>query len=126
MDLGLGADIDALRRLFEQQHVNPAREPFGQNDLLLIATRERADRKLRPARPDVEEVHELGDDTPACGAVDERTAGQTIKACQQDVVAHGLIEHQAERALSRHKTDPCRNRIRRTAQPARLRSHQNR
>ena len=42
MDLRLRGNIDALRRVLEQQHGGVAREPFGQDDLLLIAARKSA------------------------------------------------------------------------------------
>ena len=42
-DLGLGADVDAARRLIEDEDVRLGVEPFADDDLLLIAARERAD-----------------------------------------------------------------------------------
>ena len=47
MDLRLGGDVDALRRLIEQQHADSAREPFRQDDLLLVAAGERGDAQVR-------------------------------------------------------------------------------
>ena len=42
VDFGLGADIDAARRLVKDHDLRRHGEPFGQHDLLLIAARERA------------------------------------------------------------------------------------
>ena len=42
--LGLGADVDAARRLVDDQQRRPAGEPLGQHDLLLVAARERPGR----------------------------------------------------------------------------------
>ena len=44
VDLGLGADVDAPRRLVEDQHLGLGGEPAGEHDLLLVAARELADR----------------------------------------------------------------------------------
>ena len=44
VDVDAGADIDALRRLDEEQHVGVAHQPAGQHDLLLVAATEDADR----------------------------------------------------------------------------------
>ena len=64
VDLRFGRDVDALRRLVEQQHFDAARQPFGENDLLLIAAGQRRDFQLRPARANVEKVHQFGNEAP--------------------------------------------------------------
>ena len=57
VDLGLGADVDAARRLVEQQHARSRAQPLGEHDLLLVAARElpcalvRARRRGSTARP---------------------------------------------------------------------------
>ncbi len=40
---GLGADVDALGRLVEDDHLGLGRQPFGDHHLLLVAARQRAD-----------------------------------------------------------------------------------
>ena len=50
VDLGLGADVDALRRLVEDQHRRLRRQPAGQRHLLLVAAGEVADRRRRSTR----------------------------------------------------------------------------
>ena len=40
VDLALGADVDAARRLVEDQDVAVAQQPFGDDDLLLVAAGE--------------------------------------------------------------------------------------
>ena len=50
MDLGLGADVDSLRRLVEDDDARPKRQPLAEHDLLLIAAAERRDRRLRSTR----------------------------------------------------------------------------
>ena len=54
IDLALGADVDAARRLVEQQQARIAEDLLGQHDLLLVAAGQRADRDVGVARPDVE------------------------------------------------------------------------
>ena len=56
--LGLGADVDAARRLVDDQQRRLAGEPLGEHDLLLVAARERPGRvaqapvaQLQPRRP---------------------------------------------------------------------------
>ena len=59
VDLRLGADVDAARRLIEDQHRRVGVEPFAQHHLLLVAAgklghghvdRRRADRQALPER----------------------------------------------------------------------------
>ena len=40
VDLGLCADVDAARRLVEDQHLRAHRQPLAEHDLLLVAARE--------------------------------------------------------------------------------------
>ena len=43
VDLGLGADVHALRRLVEDEHGRLGRQPARQRDFLLVAARQRPD-----------------------------------------------------------------------------------
>src|SRR5579872_1720008 len=54
VDLALGADIDAARRLVEQKQTRRAEHFLGQHDLLLVAAGQRADREFGPRRAHVE------------------------------------------------------------------------
>ena len=47
VNLALGADVDAARRLVEQQQPRLAEDLLGQHDLLLVAAGQRADRDRR-------------------------------------------------------------------------------
>ena len=54
VDVDAGADVDALGRFDEQQHVGVAHQPAGEHDLLLVAAAEHTDRapehrRRRPA-----------------------------------------------------------------------------
>ena len=56
VDVGLRADVDALRRLVEHEHPWRAAEPAGHHDLLLVAARQLADDRLAARRAHVELV----------------------------------------------------------------------
>ena len=54
VDLDLGADVDAAGRLVEDEQPRLGRQPLGQDDLLLVAARQRADHLLDAGHLDVE------------------------------------------------------------------------
>ena len=59
VDLGFGADIDAARRLVEDQDTRVGLQPFGDDDLLLIAAGKLAGRLLCVAAPDAEALDRI-------------------------------------------------------------------
>ena len=54
LDLRLGADVDAARRLVEDQQLRVHREPAREQHLLLVAAGELADRLIGPGAFDAE------------------------------------------------------------------------
>ncbi|MCA8966166.1 MAG: hypothetical protein KDC48_14880, partial [Planctomycetes bacterium] len=54
VDLAARADVDAARRLVEQQHARRGRQPLAEHDLLLVAARQRTDAQRRARGPHVE------------------------------------------------------------------------
>ena len=54
--LDLGADVDAARRLVDDQHLGPQRQPARQHHLLLVAAGEIADELVRRGHADVEQL----------------------------------------------------------------------
>ena len=54
VDLGLGADVDAARRLVHDEDARLGREPFRQADLLLVAAGKLSDDLADAARADLE------------------------------------------------------------------------
>ena len=46
VDLVLGADVDAARRLVEDEQARAAQQPLADHDLLLVAAREVLDQRL--------------------------------------------------------------------------------
>ena len=116
MDLGLGRDIDALRRFIEEKHCDAPRQPFRQDHLLLVAARQRACGQRRPPRTDV-------DDPSARRRRDHRRSGRAsqrekrVEVGQQDVVADRLVH--TSRVSVRPKPCRCRRQWRRPGfQPA--------
>ena len=61
VDSGARADIDADGRAIEDQEARIGREPLGQDDLLLVAARQRRDRVRRLADLHAEVAYPLGD-----------------------------------------------------------------
>ena len=61
VDIGLGADIDALGRLVKDEDLRLLPKPPRDDDLLLVATRELGHRELRLRRTDIEPFEPDGD-----------------------------------------------------------------
>ena len=59
VEVALGADVDAARRVVEQQHLRVGRQPARHDDLLLVAARQRGDRVLGIAEHDPQPVDVL-------------------------------------------------------------------
>ncbi len=57
VDLGLRADVDAARRLVEEQDVAIAQQPLRDHDLLLVAARQQLDRLRDRGRADTQLAH---------------------------------------------------------------------
>ncbi len=81
VELLLGADIDAARRIVEQDDARLGHQPFGDDDLLLVAARQRRDRIARCADLDLQ-PRRCRDRSAARSlrAVDERPAWQTASS----------------------------------------------
>ena len=106
MDLGLGADIDAARRLVHDQHLGLGRHPFGQHDLLLIAAGELPDDLLRPAGADAEAGDRIPRQSVLLAAIDQEQAGDAVEDRQGDVLAQRLRPDQPlQPAILRHIGD---------------------
>ena len=93
MDLDLGADVDAARRLVEDQDPRLGREPLGQDDLLLVAAGERLDLLVDAGRADVGLSVELplGDRALGRGR-DEEPREQAGQDRQRDVLGDREVE----------------------------------
>jgi hypothetical protein len=107
VDVGLRADIDALRRLVEHEHPWRAAEPAGHHDLLLVAARQLADDRLRARRTHVELVDpHLG--VVLLGALAQPPARpERSQVADREVLAEGVgAEQGVVGAVGRHGTQP--------------------
>src|SRR5580700_6496210 len=116
VNLRLGRNVDALGRLFEKEYADFAGEPFGQNDLLLIAAGECRRRQAWFARADIQQFHQLRDQSVGADAVDAAalTTRQPAETRQQNVVARRQIHNEAQPAFTGHEADAGADRIRGT------------
>src|SRR5581483_12138447 len=91
VDVEPRADVDALRRLLGEDHLDvAAQERPDQRHLLLVAARERLHRLLARAHADAQTIDETGDRVPLAAAADDADAGQPL----QDV--NGRVRTDAE------------------------------
>ena len=94
VDRPLGADVDPARGLVGDEHLRPAQQHAREEQLLLVAARQRARRRagaVRPHRPALERLA----GAPALGAAaDEAVAADAAQAGQGDVLRDRAPEQQ--------------------------------
>jgi hypothetical protein len=104
VDVVLRPDVDAFGRLVEQQHARRERQPFGQNDLLLVSSAQavRRDRGRRRGDPPVaDERLALVD----LGVADEECPARRRRR-QREIVPQRQIEAEPlALAILRHEDD---------------------
>lgn len=106
IDLALGTDVDATCRLVANEHARVHRQPLGQHDLLLVATRQRPRVDLHARRTDRQFLFLIFGNLERLGFLDEPPGGTLRKIGQQDVFADRLVEQQAATlAVFRHQED---------------------
>src|SRR5271165_451794 len=71
MQVGLGLDVDADRRLVDDEDLGLSRQPFGDRNLLLVSAGEIADDLSERRRADVEALDEGGDGARLAARIDE-------------------------------------------------------
>ena len=93
VDRGARADIDALGRLVENQHLRLQQQPARDDDLLLHAAREIEQVRIgEPIERQLEPLHQLGD--PAVElAIAEAEAAMRAEMAEQQILAHRQIRH---------------------------------
>ena len=111
VDLGLGADVDAARRLVEEQDLRARHDPAADDRLLLVAAAEVADRPVDRERPEVEALHHLlrlvaqralADHAGGREAPERRQADVACdRAARNDAVALALLGQEADPGLDR-------------------------
>src|SRR6185437_4917333 len=87
IDFLAGADIDAARRLFEDQQLQLAEQPARKTDLLLVAARQGADLLLGPAGPDGQAADPLADRRLFLALVDDHAPGEERQVGEGHVFA---------------------------------------
>src|SRR3954454_7418282 len=76
IEVALGADVDAARRVIEQQHSGLRRQPARHHDLLLVAARQRGDRRLGISHLDLQPVDVA--DEPCAGSLGREQAVRAV------------------------------------------------
>ncbi len=106
VDLGLGANIDAARRLVHDEDARRGFEPLTQHDLLLVAAGELPHHLRRAARPHAELLDRVGG---AAGSVPTLMKMPFVTLCSEAmgvVLRDGHRAHEAlEAAVLRHIGD---------------------
>ena len=94
VELLLGADVDAARRIVEQDDPRPGHQPLADDDLLLVSAGESGHRPIDAVRLDLEELRHLVDGRPFGGPIDDAEAAEPLDRCERQVVAHRHGQHQ--------------------------------
>ncbi len=114
IDLLLGGDVDAARRVVEQDDARLGHQPFGDDDLLLVAARQRAGRDVGSAGADREELDHVADELRLAGAIDHAAARDALERGEGEVVAKRHRQHQPFRlAVLGNEGHADRRRLRR-------------
>ena len=107
VDLDAGADVDAAGRLVQQQHAGAREHPAPEDDLLLVAARQVADRLVDVAHPHPQLLGDRSRARPLPRPVDEPGAGGGPQRRVPEVLRDGRAEHEPLRlAVLRHVADP--------------------
>ena len=80
MDFGFGADVDALRRLVENQQLGLGGQPAGDRHFLLVAAGKVADRRIERRRLDRQLLHVIGGQRSFAAKVDPAIRRNAIAA----------------------------------------------
>src|SRR2546430_677473 len=96
VDLALRADVDALGRLVEQQHLGLGGEPPGEQHLLLVAAGQRGHRLLPRAGPQPQAAEVAVDGAALFFAVDDEQRRDLRELGDRGVLPDGQLQQQAE------------------------------
>src|SRR3954454_3346880 len=90
VEVALGVDVDASRRVVEEQHLRLGGQPAGHDDLLLVAARERGDRILGVAELDPQPVDVAAQARAGARGRDQPAARVAAERDDAEVLADGL------------------------------------
>ena len=107
VDLVFGAHVDAAGRLVQDQHLRVREQPLGQHDLLLVAARQLAGLLVDAGAADAHPAAVAVGHLQLPHIVDDRAGGDAAEVGQGHVLAHVLVQQQAEvLAVLRHVGQP--------------------
>ena len=122
VDFRLGADVDAARRLVDDQHFRPEREPFRQHHLLLVAAAQGRGPDLDRRRFDLQLLADRRDRLTLLRAPTRARAVEYRPSAGSDTFSR--IEKSTTRpgdaAVLGHEEDPVPDRVLRGRDPQRL------
>ena len=106
IDLLLGADVQASGRVIENKDPRLCVQPFGQNDLLLVAAGEVEAERLDAGRPNPQPVDPVSRDAPLLLPVDQAISRQAGEIRQGDIGRDGQEENETfDAAFARDVAD---------------------
>ena len=112
VDFGLGADVNAARRLVEDQDFRLRSQPARQDDLLLVAAGKLADLLFERRCAHAQRLDEAGRDPPLQAPAHEVKAADLGQDRQRRVFQHAADQHQSlALAILGRKADPLGNRV---------------
>ena len=121
MDLGLGADVDALRRFVEDHDARRERQPFAKHDLLLVSAAECRDRRFDGRGFDRQRCGGVLSSTGLGGTLHETKTGVGAECRQRHVLAHSHCRDDAPAAtILGNQTDSRADRVARRVERQRL------
>src|SRR5579885_2363307 len=116
VDVFLGADVDAARRIVEKQHVGTQQEPPRQQRFLLIAAAEGGDGQAGGAALQIEPRPQRRHLPALLGVADEAEAAHAAEGANAAVFERAHLHHQAlELAILRQQSDALTNGVMRRA-----------
>src|SRR4051812_44508336 len=112
MDLGTRADIDAARRLVEDQHMRRALQPAADHHLLLVAAAQPADRRIDARRADRNRAYGGASHARLSLAAEQRQSTpehELVQIGKTEIEGEALGEHEAFRSpLLGYEAEPGR------------------
>ena len=116
VDLGLRRDVDAARRLVEQQHAALAQQPAREHDLLLVAAREQPNDAVGVVGHGVQRPQLLARRARAPSRTSEQPAREAVEVGEAHVLRRAPVEDERLRlAVLGREAEPGRDRARRAA-----------